>query len=122
MQKISLAVLILMLLCLNSVVFARQAKADTLNGVIEEYKQDNDGQVISVVLNVLDADFNTVSYIIDDNKVGRELFDFIGENIDVVGTVKNNKDGSKSLTVKEYFVPDDDDDEDLPPDYIDDNE
>ena len=79
MQKLSLAIMILMQLCLNSFLCARQAQPDTLNGLIEEYKQENDGQVISVVINVLDADFNTISYIIEDDIKGRELLDHIGE-------------------------------------------
>jgi len=121
MKKLSTTVIILMLLCLNSFVYAGQAQPDTLNGVIEEYKQDNEGQVISIVLHVLDEDFNTVSYIIEDNTVGRELFDLLGENIDVIGIVKNNKDGSKSITVKEYIVTEEEDDY-SPPDDLDDNE
>jgi len=90
-------------------LYAQNSSPDTLNGVIDEYEHDSDGTLTSVVFNVLDEDFNTIGYIVVNNNIGMQLLDLVGENIDLIGTIKDNGDGTKSITVLEYFIPDDDD-------------
>lgn len=109
MKKFILLSLFSIALFLYSPLNAQNSSPDTLNGVIDEYEHDSDGTLSSVVFNVLDDDFNTLSYIVVTNKVGLQLLDLVGENIDVIGTVKDNGNGTKSITVLEYFIPEDDD-------------
>ena len=51
------------------------------------------------------------------NKLGEELFDFLDEDVEVTGTVREDKDGTKRIQVISYEVLEDvegeDDDEDF---------
>ena len=109
MKKIITVSLFFTVLILHTSIYAQKSSADTLNGVIDEYEHDSDGTLTSVVFNVLDKDFNTISYIVENNKIGLQLLDLVGENIDVIGTIKDNSNGTKTITVIEYFVPEEDD-------------
>jgi len=97
------------LLFLNSKSIYAQTLPDTLNGVVDEYEFDNDGVLKSVVFNVLDADFNTESYIVENDATGKQLLELVGENIDVIGITKKNPDGTKSIMVKEIIISEEDD-------------
>jgi len=95
---------------LNTInLLAQTTAADTINGVIDENEFDDDGILTSVVFNVLDSDFNMESYVVVNDAVGKQLLEHVGENIDIIGTIKKNPDGTKSIVVKAFFVSEEED-------------
>ena len=110
MHKIFNIQLSLFICCLMfSLTQAQEDATVTLNGIVEEHEYDSSGIPISVVFNVLDEDFNYDTYIVVNDSMGTQLLDMIGENIDVTGTVKIDKDGTKHLTILEFFINEDED-------------
>jgi len=109
-MKQTKAVILFFVTCiLSSALYAQPAAQDTLNGVVEEFEVDSNGLVQQISLNVLDKDFNSQLYIIENNSKSAELIDLVGLNVDVIGITKNNSDGTRSIAVVDFIIPEDDD-------------
>ena len=89
----------------------------TLTGFISVEEWDSEDNVTAIGISTDDDD-----YLIDDNKAGEELFDFLDEDVEVTGIVREDKDGTKHITVTSYEVLDIDDfdeEDDFGDDYYD---
>ena len=94
-------------------------KEITISGVINAIEWDDEGNVISVELSTDDLD-----YIIEPNQLGKELFDCIGEEVEVVGSVTQDSDKNDCIRITSYKIIDfyDDEDEDDDDYYFDDDD
>ncbi|MFZ7110492.1 MAG: hypothetical protein ACOWYE_02320 [Desulfatiglandales bacterium] len=96
-------------------------KEMTLTGFVTPEEWDTDDNVIAIGISTEDDD-----YLVELNKVGEELFDFLDEDVEVTGLVTEDKDGTKHITLTSYEVLHSDDfeeDEDYGDyDYDDDTE
>ena len=90
-----------------------------VTGIINSLDWDDEGNILSIELSTEDED-----YVVEPNAVGQELFDLVGEEVEVVGTVTRKKGGSDWINVIKYDVLDYDYDEDEDDDdyYFDDDE
>ena len=87
-------------------------KEITISGFITPEQWDDDDNVIAIGISTDDDD-----YVIELNKLGEELFDFLDEDVEVTGFVREDKDGTKHLTISNYEILDTDDLEDDEDDY-----
>lgn len=79
----------------------------TLTGYIVPEEWDSNDNVVAIGLTTDEDD-----YSIELNKMGEELFDFLDEDVEITGFVKEDKDGTKRITVTGYeILPSDDFDE-----------
>lgn len=79
----------------------RQGKELTITGFVTPEEWDNDDNVIAIGISTDDDD-----YVVELNKLGEELFDFLDEDVEVTGIVRESKDGTKYITVTNYEVLD----------------
>jgi len=92
----------------------------TISGYIDEYEIDEDTYGLIITTN------NTDEYIVTLDRVGKELFEYVDEELEVTGEVSINKEGEQVIKVKNYVVPeydydyDDDDDDQWDSDRYDD--
>ena len=82
-------------------------KEVTLTGYIVPEEWDMNDNVIAIGLITEEDD-----YLIELNKIGEELFDFLDEDLEVTGTVREDKDGTKHITITGYEILRDEDSED----------
>jgi hypothetical protein len=76
------------------------AKEETIKGSVVATEWDKNNNVIAIGILSEDDD-----YVIDDsNDVGRELFDFLDEEVKVTGIIKKGRRGSKVITIMDYEV------------------
>ena len=93
-------------------------KEVTIVGYVVPSEWDNDDNVVSISISTDDDD-----YVVEVNKLGEELFDFLDEDVEVTGIVREDKDGTKRIRVISYEVLEDVEDEyDEDDDYSYDNE
>ena len=78
-----------------------------VSGIINSLDWDNEDNVISIELSTEDED-----YEVEPNATGKELFDLIGEEVEVVGTVTRRKGENDLIKIIKYEVLDYDYDED----------
>jgi uncharacterized membrane protein YcgQ (UPF0703/DUF1980 family) len=81
-------------------------KEETITGYIVPSEWDNEDNVVAISISTDDDD-----YVVELNKLGEELFDFIDEDVEVTGIVREDKDGTKRVRVISYEVLEDTDDE-----------
>ncbi|MBN1847648.1 MAG: hypothetical protein JW932_03605 [Deltaproteobacteria bacterium] len=79
-------------------------KEITISGFITPEQWDDDDNVIAIGISTDDED-----YVIELNKLGEELFDFIDEDVEVTGFIREDKDGTKHITISNYEILDTDD-------------
>ena len=92
-------------------------KEETIVGYVVPSEWDNDDNVVAISISTDDDD-----YVVEVNKLGEELFDFLDEDVEVTGIVREDKDGTKRVRVTSYEVLEDVDDEDEDEDFSFDND
>lgn len=90
----------------------KTSKEITISGFITPEQWDDEDNVIAIGISTDDED-----YLIELNKLGEELFDFLDEDVEVTGFVREDKDGTKHITVTNYEILDTDDYDDDDDDY-----
>ena len=78
-----------------------------VSGIINSLDWDDEGNLISIELSTEDED-----YEVEPNAMGKELFDLIGEEVEVVGTVTKRRGENDRIKIIKYEVLDYDYDED----------
>jgi uncharacterized membrane protein YcgQ (UPF0703/DUF1980 family) len=86
-----------------------KGKEVTIKGFVTPEEWDNDDNVIAIGISTDDDD-----YVVELNKMGEELFDFLDDDVEVNGIVREGKDGTKHIRITGYEVlsMDEDDEED----------
>ena len=94
-------------------------KEMTLAGFVIPEEWDNNDNVIAIAISTEDED-----YLVERNKPGEELYDFLDEDVEVTGFVVEDKDGTKhiSITTYEILQSDDYDEDDDYGDYDEDDD
>lgn len=83
----------------------KAAKDVVLTGYIEEYEADDSDDGLRLAT-------EEDEYCIKLDRKGKELFDYVDEEIEVKGQVETDDDGLKWITIKSFDVIDYDADED----------
>jgi hypothetical protein len=81
-------------------------KLYTISGYVLDFETDDDSRGLFISTEY-DEDF-----IVKLDRVGRELFDYLDEIVEVTGYVAYDDDGDRYITVKSFEVIEDDDDYD----------
>ena len=92
---------------------SKPPRDETIVGYVVPSEWDSEDNVVSISITTEDDD-----YVVEMNKLGEELFDFLDEDVEVTGTVREDKDGTKRIRIISYEVledaeDDEYDDEDL---------
>ena len=102
---------LLVVVCCFSGIFAESAepalKAISLRGVAQSMDEDAYGKPCLVAVEVPpkpeDAGFSYPEYyFIVDNSKGRELYRLIGKEVSLAGTLKEDENGVKWVTIKAF--------------------
>ena len=72
----------------------------TIRGTIFPVEWDENDNVVRVVIDTPDQD----GYLIDKNKKGNELLEFIRRDVEISGTMREDEDGDLIFNVKEYSL------------------
>ena len=90
-----------------------------VSGVINSLEWDDDDNITAVELSTDEMD-----YIVESNRLGKELFDCIGEEVEVVGIVTKGDGSNDHIKITSYEVIDfyDEDEEEDDDYYYDDDE
>jgi len=72
----------------------------TIRGIVIPIDWDDYDNVIRIAIQTSDED----EYIVDYNKKGKELWDFIEEEAEVTGYVREDKDDNFIIKVNEYSL------------------
>jgi len=83
-------------------------REETVVGYVIPSEWDSEDNVVSITIATDDDD-----YVVEMNKLGEELFDFLDEDVEVTGTVRDDKDGTKRIRVISYEVLEDVEDEEF---------
>jgi hypothetical protein len=75
----------------------------TITGTVTPSACDDDDHVIAVAISTEDED-----YIVEPNKLGTELFDFLDDYVEVTGFVKKDVHDGNRIRVIDYEVLADD--------------
>ena len=81
-------------------------KEETIVGYVVPSEWDNDDNVVAISISTEDDD-----YLVEMNKLGEELFDFLDEDVEVTGSVREDRDGTKRIRITSYEVLEDAEDE-----------
>jgi hypothetical protein len=87
-------------------------KEITISGFVTPEQWDDNDNVIAIGLSTDEDD-----YIIELNRLGEELFDFLDEDVEITGFIREDKDGTKHITISNYEILDTDDYDDDDDDY-----
>ena len=71
----------------------------TLTGFVIPEEWDNNDNVIAIAISTEDED-----YLVERNKQGEELYDFLDEDVEVTGFVREDKDGTKHISITTYEI------------------
>ena len=93
----------------------------TISGFVEVTELDANNNVIQVAVivpNKVEDEMDFLTYIVVNDTIGKEFLKLTSKNVEVTGTLKPADDGKIYLTVKNYtIIPEqDDEDFDLPDD------
>lgn len=91
---------------------SKPPREETIVGFVVPSEWDSEDNVVSISITTDDDD-----YVVEMNKLGEELFDFLDEDVEVTGTVREDKDGTKRIRVISYEVLEDVDDGDEDEDF-----
>ena len=72
----------------------------TIRGTIFPVEWDENDNAVRVVIDTPDQD----GYLIDRNKKGNELLEFIRREVEISGTMREDEDGDLIFNVKEYSL------------------
>lgn len=84
-------------------IMKKATKLETVLGRVEE-TEDND--VVGVVISTGEED-----YIVEMNRQGRRLLQEVGAEVEATGEVARDKEGNKTISIREYEVFENDDDD-----------
>jgi len=84
----------------------KTAKEETIVGYVVPSEWDNEDNVVAISISTEDDD-----YLVEVNKLGEELFDFLDEDVEVTGLVRDDRDGTKRIRITSYEVLEDVDDD-----------
>jgi uncharacterized membrane protein YcgQ (UPF0703/DUF1980 family) len=84
----------------------KTAKEETIVGYVVPSEWDNEDNVVAISISTEEDD-----YLVEMNKLGEELFDFLDEDVEVTGLVREDRDGTKRIRITSYEVLEDVDDE-----------
>jgi len=84
----------------------KTAKEETIVGYVVPSEWDNDDNVVSIAISTEEDD-----YLVEMNKLSEELFDFLDEDVEVTGLVREDRDGTKRIRITSYEVLEDVDDD-----------
>ena len=102
-----------MLLALSILVFigfnnnGRCQEEKTITGIVTAIEWDEKEKVTAVAINVVVVENDEESeedYRVLDNEKGKELFNYIDQEVVATGTVSMDEDGNKSILISEYSV------------------
>jgi len=85
---------------------SKPPRDETIVGYIVPSEWDSEDNVVSISITTDDDD-----YAVEMNKLGEELFDFLDEDVEVTGTVREDKDGTKRIRIISYEVLEDAEDD-----------
>ncbi len=76
------------------------ARADLhkVRGIVLPERWDDNDNLLSVMIYTPDDE----EYAVKSDSMGKKLFSMVDENVEVVGTIKEQNDGQKIITVKNY--------------------
>jgi len=94
---------------------AKVAKDVTIIGTVTATGRDDDGDVNAIIISTDRED-----YLVESNRLGRELLEMEGEEVEVRGRLIIDADGNHRISVRSYDFIDDTYDED--DDYDDDDD
>ncbi len=87
-------------------------------GIVNALDWDKDDNILSIEISTEEED-----YVVEPDDIGKELFDFVGEEVEATGVIAKGKGGVLRIKVVTYEVLDyDDDDDDDDDDYDDDDD
>ena len=82
-----------------------------ITGIINSLEWDEDDNITAIELSTEDAD-----YEVESNRLGKELFDYVGEEVEVVGIVSGGNNIDR-IRITSYEILDAYDEEDDDEDY-----
>jgi hypothetical protein len=87
----------------------KSAKQETtIYGTVNSIEDDKKKKTISIMISTDEKD-----YIVESNRMGNELTDYLGEEVEVTGILTKGKDGEDRISITKYEILDyDDEDED----------
>jgi len=72
-----------------------------ISGIIMPHNWDEGGRIIEIALYT-----NTEEvYAVEHNHITQELMNFMHNRVEVKGKIRKHQDGSKSIAVQNYMVP-----------------
>ena len=74
-----------------------------ITGIVTAAQWDEDDDIVAVTISTPDEE----EYLVDGTPKGEELLELIYQNVRVTGTVEDDGDGDKIISVKSYEVLDD---------------
>jgi len=77
----------------------KPGKEVTVKGFVSADEWDGRKNVIAISITTDDED-----YRVELDKVGEELFDYLDEDVEVTGTIRQEKNGTKYIRVTHYEV------------------
>jgi hypothetical protein len=75
----------------------KPGKEVTIKGFVAADEWDDRDNVVGIAISTDDED-----YRVELNKTGEELFDFLDEDVEVTGMLREDRDGNKSIRVTSY--------------------
>jgi hypothetical protein len=75
----------------------------TITGIVTAADWDEHDDIIAVTISTADED----EYLVDGTPKGEELLELVCKNVSVTGTVEDDGDGEKIISIKSYEVLDD---------------
>lgn len=108
--KISFAVITLLLISMlfTNNLFAQNTK-ETIEGSIVGIDWDEEDNTIAVAISVViptedEEEDQVIDYIVENNKVGKELLKYEGERVQATGTVSSDENGNLMIAVEKYQI------------------
>ena len=79
---------------------SNQVREITVTGTLFPARFDKKGNVTGLVIDTPDQD----NYLIENKGMGTELMHFIGADVEVTGTLKENERGDFYIRIKKYRI------------------
>jgi hypothetical protein len=116
--KIMFVLTLFSLLCISGSNLIAQDE-ETYTGVVKGVEWDDDGNTIAAVLvfdfeeeNELgDIETITIEYIIEDDDMGKQLYELVGKTVEVIGVLSEDDEGQNLLKVESFTLINMNDDE-----------
>ncbi|MDY7031048.1 MAG: hypothetical protein SVY10_03960 [Thermodesulfobacteriota bacterium] len=75
-------------------------KAIKINGIVLPKEWNEKGDIESIGIFTFDEE----EYLVEKNKIGKQLMSYIRQEVHVSGTLQIKKDNTKKIIVKEFSV------------------